>query len=469
MRLILTLFLLGVLLSSCANPQPNPTPNFTLPQSATSTVITTATYAGVPTLTMTPTATPLSSFAASQIIQKRYAIIQMENTDYIHQLVRYHRFELEDDYWGQGHHTPDNIMAPDNMMAVVFSPNSYVLSFGSSNGTGLWNIEKYLTQPWLEESRPINITQNFTRNTGFSPNGQFIAADNLFGHPLIQIFEVSTLKPIAPELRLNPTFHFAFNPDGATMGILANGIINIWNWHGTNTYPERQIDLPLEYIPAKFDRYSNTDIVFSPDGKLIATGGIFYNSKQQEGISENVIVLWDFDTGKVVNILKDNDMGRIYSLAFNSEGNLLVSGSGRNNSADTVYNGTFNRNLPASSMEGGKVRVWNIKDDTLLATLEGDKYITHTVTFSPDGSIFAAGNQDGTIKLWDTKTYLLLRTIQAHIVKTAEITFSFDGRFIASSGNDGTVSVWGVCTNHITELPADNASQQEFRHPCTSY
>ena len=329
------------------------------------------------------------------------------------------------------------------------------------------NIEKYLTQPWLEESRPVNITQNFTGNVGFSPDGQFIAADNLFGHPLIQIFEVNTLNVIAPELRLNPVYDFSFSRDGNTMAVLTDRLY-IWNWHGTNGYPERQIDLSSEYIPLQFDRYDNTSVAFSPDGTLIATGGIFSNSKQP-GIYKNVIVLWDFNTGKVVNILKDNDTGRIYSLAFNFEGNLLVSGSGRNNSADTVYNDTFNRNLPASSMEGGKVRVWNIKNGSLLATLEADEYITHTVAFSPDGSIFAAGNQDGTIKLWDTKTNKLLRTIQAHVVKAIGISFSFDGRFIASSGNDGTVSIWGVCANHITELPADNASQQEFRHPCISY
>jgi|CXWL01.1.fsa_nt_gi WD40 repeat protein len=468
MRLTLTLFLLGVLLSSCANLKTSLTPTPTLHQSATPTVMATATYASIPTLTTTPTATPLPSFAASQIIQKRYAIIQANNTDYIHQIVRYHRFEIEDDYWGQNHHTPDNIVAPDSIMAVAFSPKSYLLLFGSSNGAGLWNIEKYLTQPWLEESHPINILDpDFITSAGFSHDGEFIAIGDL--NPNIRVLELNTLKVVSPDTRFYIGSNFAFNPNDDVMGTLGEGLINIWGWHGTNMSPERRITMPPEYISLKFDRYGNTNIAFSPDGTLIATGGIFYNSKQQEGISKNVIVLWDFNTGKVVNILgKDNDMGRIYSLSFNAEGNLLISGSGRNNTSDTVYNKN-SRILPASSTEGGMVRVWDIKGGTLLATLEGDKYITRTVAFSPDGNIFAAGNQDGTIKLWDTKTYLLLRTIQAHIVKTAEISFSFDGRFIASSGNDGTISVWGVCANHETEYPADNASQQDFRHPCISY
>jgi WD40 repeat protein len=470
MRLTLMLFLVATLLSSCANLQPSPTLIATLPQSGPATVAATATYAGVPPVTMTPTATPLSSFAAGQIIQKRYAIIQANNSDYLHQIVRYHRFEIEDDYWGQGHHSPENIVAPDSTMDVVFSPTGYTLLFGSSNGAGLWNIEKYLTQPWLEESRPVNVSDpDFITNVGFSPDGKFIAIGNLY--PTIRVVEANTLKVVSSDARFYIGSNFAFNPNDDVMGTLGGSVINIWDWHGPNMSPERQITMPPEYMPVEFDRYGNTDIAISPDGTLIATGGIFSNTKQPAGIHKSVIVLWDFNTGKVVNILgNDHDnMGRIYSLSFNSEGNLLIAGSGRNNPADTVYNDIFNRKLPASSMEGGKVRVWDIRSGALLATFEADEYITRTVAFSPDGSIVAAGNQDGTIKLWDAKTNKLLRTIQAHVVKTAAIAFSFDGRFIATSGNDGTISVWGVCANHETELPAGNASQQDLRHPCISY
>ena len=91
-------------------------------------------------MTMTPTPTLLPSITASQLIQKHYAVIQPDNTDYIYQLVRYHRFELETDYWEKGHN-------PDRMMSVAFSPKNYMLLFGSNNGAGLWDLEKYLTQP----------------------------------------------------------------------------------------------------------------------------------------------------------------------------------------------------------------------------------------------------------------------------------------------------------------------------------
>lgn len=448
-----TALLFSIFLTGCASSRPNPTPILVPTQPTTPTVTATATYAGVPTLTMTPTATPLPSFVASQLIQERFTVIQPDNADYVYQLVRYHRFELEKDYWHDGRN-------PDSIMAVAFSPNNYMLLFGSSDGAGLWNIEKYLTQPWLEESRPITIRDEYTNNVAFSPDGQFIALGNLFDSPQVQILDTNTLENTYLETWLNPVFDFAFSPDGKTMGLLPE--LNIWDWHGNSVHPQRQINIPIEYIPSQYNRYGNSSITFSPDGKTIATGGVFSNTKGSSTDYQSVITLWDSSTGEVINILgKNNSMGLIYSLSFNTKGDLLVTASGRNNSFDT-YGG---RKLTS---EGGKVRLWDIKSGILLTTLDSDEYITYTVAFSPDGSIVAAGNLDGTIKLWDTKTYKLLRIIHAHIVKTTQIKFSFDGRFIASSGGDGTVSIWGICGKQ--QYPAENIGWQDFyESSCITY
>jgi WD40 repeat protein len=402
---------------------------------------------------MTPTPTLIPSYTASQLIQKYFSIVQPNNADYIYQLVRYHRFELEKDYWEQGHN-------PDRIMAVTFSPQKYLLLFGSNNGAGLWDIEKYLTQPDLPENRPTTIRNEYTNNVAFSPDGQVIALGNLFDSPRVQMLDINTLENIYPETWLNPVFHFAFSPDGKTMGLLP--VLNIWDWQGNNMHPQRQFTMPPEYIPPQYNQFGNSSITFSPDGATVASGGVFSNTKGSSADYKSVIVLWDFNTGKIVGMLGENSrMGFMYSLAYNSTGDLLVSASGRNNSHDT-YGG---RKL---NSEGGKVRLWDLKSGTLLATLDSDEYITYTAIFSPDGSIIAAGNQDGTIKLWDTKTHKLLRTIQAHIVKTTQISFSFDGRFIASSGDDGTVSVWGVCGTFHT-YPAENAGWQNFQHSCIPY
>jgi len=436
------MFILAVFLTGCANSKSISGLTPTAPnQQIASVPPATVTRAAISTLSMTPAMTPLPSAAADKIIQRNYAIIQADNAEYVNQIVRYHGFELEDNYWGLGQHHPGNNVVPDGMLAVAFSPNNYRILFGSSNGAGIWNLEHYLTQPLLEESRPVILVEKYTNDVAFSPDGNSYAFGHLLDTPQLQIIPTQTCACNTPELGPDPVFAFAFNPDGDTMGILPD--LGIWDWHGTSVFPQRRISLPPEYIPLPFDRYADTSIAFSPDGKIIATGGVFYKGGiQASTVYQGIIVLWDSKTGRVIHIFdKDKSMKRVTSLSFNSEGDLLLSDG-----------------------EDGTVRLWNIENNSLLAKLEGTNSTAPAVVFGPNGSIFAAGNQDGTIRIWDAKTYQLLRTIQAHLGKTTGISFSFDGRFIASSGDDGTVGLWGVCAHGA----AANIISPDTQYPCTS-
>ena len=82
----------------------------------------------------------------------------------------------------------------------------------------------------------------------------------------------------------------------------------------------------------------SSSIVFSPDGKILASGGW-----------DNTIKLWDIATGKVISTLTGHQ-GRIWSVAFSPDGKTLVSGS-----------------------EDRTIRLWSLDLDDLLA--QGCNYL----------------------------------------------------------------------------------------------
>ncbi len=69
---------------------------------------------------------------------------------------------------------------------------------------------------------------------------------------------------------------------------------------------------------------------------------------------------------------------------------------------------------------------------------------------SPDGLIFADGNEDGTIKIWNLKTSRLLHDFQGHSTKVLSITISLDNQTLISDGSDRIIKVWNLKTGKLT-------------------
>jgi WD40 repeat protein len=75
----------------------------------------------------------------------------------------------------------------------------------------------------------------------------------------------------------------------------------------------------------------------------------------------------------------DETCGRVFSLQFSWDGNLLAAGC-----------------------NDGKVRVWDVAQRKLLATCGHIDHVNATV-FSPDGKVLATGSEDTTAKTWSLK------------------------------------------------------------------
>jgi WD40 repeat protein len=96
----------------------------------------------------------------------------------------------------------------------------------------------------------------------------------------------------------------------------------------------------------------------------------------------------------------------------------------------------------ASASEDKTVKLWNARPATLISTLTGHTGRVTSVSFHPQGKILASGSEDGTVKLWDVTRSTLIKTIKAHHSWVRTVSFSPDGQILASCSSAGFINLW---------------------------
>ncbi|HEX5271868.1 MAG TPA: WD40 repeat domain-containing protein, partial [Gemmataceae bacterium] len=162
-------------------------------------------------------------------------------------------------------------------------------------------------------------------------------------------------------------------------------------------------------------------LAFSPDGKLLATGG---------SQNDNDIRVWDVATGKELHRIETDRA--VQAVAFSPDGKVLLGGEGAR----------------------GTIASWDVVSGKRLRSL---KYVMDdilTLTFSHDGKFLAVAYSEEK----DAKRRVTTSLIDMAVGgddrvtdpvgrwddTTASLAFTADGRQLAILGRDGTLSLWDV-------------------------
>ncbi|KEP46454.1 tyrosine kinase family catalytic domain protein, partial [Rhizoctonia solani 123E] len=299
-------------------------------------------------------------------------------------------------------------------------------------------IEASMTEQ--PQSRPPPIVhgghKSRVTSVAFSPDGNSIASGSQ--DKTIRTWDAHRPSPIGEPLKghSNYVWSVAYSPLG---DVIASGsedkTIRLWD---VNT--RRQLGA------IKGDHYLSS-VAFSPDAKLIASGGAGYSPSPYA----NSVQLWDVQ--KMTNVANPfkGHTGYVQSVQFSPDGSRLVSGS-----------------------QDNTIRVWDVeRGTTVIGPLKGHTDKVRSVAFSPDGLQIVSGSYDHTVRMWDARDGKSIgNPYEGHTNWVRSAAFSPCGTYVASGGEDKTVRIWDVRTGRQVDQPfqehAYNVWSVAFS-PCGQY
>lgn len=319
---------------------------------------------------------------------------------------------------------------------LAFSPDGLTIASASSDRT-----IRFSDAQTGAESLSLKTHLSDAWSVAFSRDRKFIATSgtdfNVF------LFD-------APELLKSSSFGLPINyaggwsaisPDRSKVVVPSLNTLSLW-------------DVTSRHEVAEFfTREPLASGSFSPDGAILATGGL-----------AGTITLWNTATGAEIRHFRDQDK-YIRRLVFSPDGKGLISASDDKtvrilnieNPVGFLELCRFDKEVTALgvSPDGSRVFVASLDPTAKLIDLDERKVIAEigisrkpflSVAFAPGGQTFAIGDADGAIQIRQTVDGKLLATFTGSTGQLTALTHSPDGTRLASASAEGVIRLWDTNT-----------------------
>jgi len=344
---------------------------------------------------------------------------------------------------------------------VLFSPDGNLLA-ESDNVMQFYDIHSHKLVCEFKGNFPPPIS-----DLRYSPDGRLLA----IGIPrTIEILDTTSGQILQRLDTANDNIsgcRIAFSPNGKLLAsVCGENTIRIWDVNS---------GVQVRSISSS-DSESFVSIAFSPDGKLIAGGG----SNRQSNLNDSrleTMHLWCTASGTKVASFAKLEPGTITTIAFSPDSKLLASGGSglqlwdiTTRSGSRILNRNFTVKQVAFSPDGkslasvgvelipipriphvytiqGFIRLTDVRSRKTLRVFGPYRDVSiHSIDFSPTVHVLAAAGSDNLVRLVDLVRGKELNALAAtHLGDVYSCSFRSDGKILVTA-DDSTIRMWNART-----------------------